>query len=117
KRNIRGNTRGGRELTRVSAGRSGTRGTRAHIHAHVHTCDTPTWETHVTANRIASDPYNPNIGRTPEIGPRDYSSPRNERVLHRPALIRSSILPWILPKTSYPQNYYLSIIICTVGIS
>ncbi|KYN34119.1 hypothetical protein ALC56_11619, partial [Trachymyrmex septentrionalis] len=115
KRNVRGNTRGGRELTRVSAGRGGTRGTRARAHARVRTCDTPT-----SANRIASDPYNPNIGRTPEIGPRDYSSPPERTSIgHRPALIRSSILPRILPKTSYSlrpppstsQNYYSSIII------
>lgn len=36
-RSVRRNARGGRDPTRVSAGRGGTRGTRARIHARVHT--------------------------------------------------------------------------------
>lgn len=54
-RNVRRNARGGRDLTRVSAGRGGMRGTRARIHARVHT-DGRTREKHTGESGAGSYP-------------------------------------------------------------
>lgn len=54
-RSVRRNVRGGRDPTRVSAGRGGTRGTRARIHARVHT-DGWTREKHTGESGAGSYP-------------------------------------------------------------